>query len=83
MDEESQSYRASIDANAKTIVLKKLDNEKGKANFSFRRPDADHLILDGIMDDHKVHVELELFDRSKFLLANRGFHWVQDYPFNR
>jgi hypothetical protein len=83
MDEESQSYRASIDANAKTIVLKKLDNEKGKANFSFRKPDADHLILDGIMDDHKVHVELELFDRSKFLLANRGFHWVQDYPFNR
>lgn len=83
MDEESQSYRADIDANAKTIALKKFGDEKGKANFSFRRPDADHLILDGIMDDHKVHVELELLDRSKFLLVNRGFHWVQDYPFNR
>jgi len=26
---------------------------------------------------------LVLVDRSKLLLVSRGFHWVQDYPFNR
>jgi len=35
------------------------------------------------MDGHKVHMQLELFDRKKFLLVSRGFHWVQENPFNR
>jgi hypothetical protein len=31
----------------------------------------------------KVHMQLQLVDRKTFLLVNRGFHWVQEYPFNR
>jgi hypothetical protein len=83
MNEEPQSYGARIDTNARTIALTESGNGKAKGDFSFQRPDAGHLILNGIMSDHKVHVELELYRRSKFLLVNRGFHWVQDYPFNR
>jgi hypothetical protein len=41
------------------------------------------LTLDGDMDKHKVHMQLQLVDRKTFLLVNRGFHWVQEYPFNR
>jgi hypothetical protein len=26
---------------------------------------------------------LQLFDRGKFLLINRGFHWIAEYPVNR
>ena len=40
------------------------------------------LTLDGNMDGHKVHMPLNLVDRRKFLLVSRGFHWVQEYPFN-
>jgi len=28
-------------------------------------------------------MQLRLVDRSKFLLVNRGFHWIAEYPFNR
>jgi len=28
-------------------------------------------------------VQLQLWDRNKLLLVNRGFHWIQEYPFNR
>ena len=41
------------------------------------------MIFAGDMDSHKVKVELQLVDRKKFLLVSRGFHWVQEYPFNR
>jgi hypothetical protein len=83
MNEGSRLYRCSTDTNAKTIALGKSGAKNWKANFSFTRPDTNHLTLDGVMDNHKIHAGLELFDRSKFLLLNRGFHWVQDYPFNR
>jgi hypothetical protein len=35
------------------------------------------------MDNHKMHMQLHLVDRNKFLLVNRGFNWIQEYPFNR
>jgi hypothetical protein len=39
-------------------------------------------MLDGTMDGHTVHMGLRRTDTS-FLLVTRGFHWVQEYPFNR
>ena len=35
------------------------------------------------MDGKKIRLELELFPRERFLLVTRGFHWMQEYPFNR
>lgn len=83
MDDQKQSYRSSFDLNAKTLALSKSAGQTWKAHFSFTRLDSTHLLLDGTMDSHKIHAECALLDRSKFLLVTRGFHWVQDYPFNR
>ncbi len=83
MNDDVHYYRASIDANAKTFTLSKYGDDKWKASFSYARPDASHLSLDGTMDNHKVHAEFDLLDPSKFFLKTRGFHWIQDYPFNR
>jgi hypothetical protein len=35
------------------------------------------------MGSQKVHMRLQLVDRSKFMLVSRGFHWVSEFPFNR
>src|SRR5215472_5166246 len=35
------------------------------------------------MDGHQIHMQLKLFDRNKLTLVNRGFHWINDYPFQR
>jgi hypothetical protein len=83
MDDSLASYGASIDANAKTLALTKQSDKKWKANFTFQRAAQDQLTLDGVMDSHKVHMQLRLVDRNKFLLVNRGFHWIQENPFNR
>ena len=38
--------------------------------------------LDRKRESH-AQMQLQLFDRNKLLLVSRGFHWIQEYPFNR
>jgi uncharacterized membrane protein YphA (DoxX/SURF4 family) len=83
MDDSYVGFGAAIDTNKKTLALTKNDDKNWKANFIFERPVQDRLTLDGEMDGHKTHFDLHLMDRSKFLLVSRGFHWVQETPFNR
>ncbi len=83
MDDTAKYYAPKIDMAAKTVALSKFDDKNWIANFSFSQPSASGMILDGSMDGHKIHADLQLFDRTKFLLVTRGFHWVQDHPFNR
>jgi uncharacterized membrane protein YphA (DoxX/SURF4 family) len=81
MDDSFAGYRASFKDN--TLELTKVKEPKSTAHFMFQRPAGDFLVLDGEMDSHKIHMQLERFDEKKLLLVSRGFHWVQEYPFNR
>jgi hypothetical protein len=82
-DDTFSSYGAAIDSTQNTLTLTKGSDKTWKANFHFQRPAPDQLILDGDMDGRKIHMELHLFDRNKFLLVNRGYHWIQEIPLNR
>jgi hypothetical protein len=83
MDDSFVRYGAAINVNDNTLALTKASDKNWKANFTFQRLAQDQLILDGNMDSHKIHMQLRLVDRSKFLLINRGFHWIAEYPVNR
>lgn len=83
MDDSLTGYGATIKVNDKTLALTKDRDKNWKASFTFQRPAPDQLILDGDMDSHKLHMQLQLLDREKFLLVNRGFHWIQGNPYNR
>jgi hypothetical protein len=82
-DDTFAPYGASINLPERTLALTKKDDKKWKASFTFQRPAGDQLILDGRMDNHQVHMELQLTDRNSFLLVSRGFHWIQEAPFGR
>jgi len=83
MDDSFAYYPASINLTDKSLALTKRTDKNWRANFILQRPAREHLILDGRMDNHQVHMELQLIERNKFLLVRRGFHWVQEFPFNR
>jgi hypothetical protein len=83
MDDSFARYGASINVGGKTLALTKSSDKNWKANFTFERVATDQLFLDGEMDSHKIHMQLRLVDRGKFLLVSRGFHWIEEYPFNR
>jgi hypothetical protein len=39
--------------------------------------------LSGDFEGKKVHAHLTMLPREKSLLMTRGFHWINDVPFNR
>ena len=47
----------------------------------YYRVDAAHIIVDGSLDGHALHLELSLDDAP--LLRTRGFHWISEAPFHR
>ena len=49
----------------------------------FQRSTPDTMVLDGTVTGHREHIQLKRVDHIKFQFAARGFHWIQEYPFNR
>lgn len=84
MDDDFTTYSSQIDIGRKSLVLKQGAADKDwTGRFSYGQPDAEHLELDGELTGHHIAAELRLVDTRNFLLVNRGFHWIQEYPFNR
>ena len=51
--------------------------------YSKRASDSAYLNLKGILLGDTVDITLKRKERNEFLLQNRGFHWVNEYPYNR
>ncbi len=51
--------------------------------LAFSRPADDRLVLTGQWESDSISVQLKRIDESRFLLLNRGFHWIQYSPFFR
>lgn len=60
-----------------TVTLNKNDH------LTWTEPDKDHVALDGEINGSKETIRLRRIDTSKFLLLNRGFHWINEMPLNR
>ena len=89
MDDHRAFGECKIDEVAKTMTIV-VSPEKGKEQekvpdivLHYTQPDADHLELTGDVDGKPTTMSLIVVPRSSFLLDNRGFHWHQEYPFNR
>jgi hypothetical protein len=82
-DDTFTGYGSAINEKDHSIGLTKPADKNWKASFTYTRPAPDQLVLNGSMDGHQVQMKLKLLDRDKFTLVNRGFHWINEYPFQR
>jgi hypothetical protein len=83
MDDSFTGYAAKTDTGAHTITLSKSTDKAWTAVFAYQQPAADRLVLDGVLDGRPIRLETTRFDQNRFVLVSRGFHWVQEFPFNR
>jgi uncharacterized membrane protein YphA (DoxX/SURF4 family) len=83
MDDSFTYFGATIHASTNTLELTGNAASKSKGSFTFQRPSGNELTLAGDMDGQRLRIQLKLLDRDKLLLVNRGFHWIQERPFNR
>jgi hypothetical protein len=83
MDDSTKYYNALYGTATNAVALWD-DGEKAHTNvLAYSWVDADHVVLQGELGTNALSVHLHRIDMSKFLLLNRGFHWINELPFNR
>jgi hypothetical protein len=83
MNDSRLRYPLKLDSEKKTLTLTKRDDPAWHSDFTYQEPEAGMLTLEGTFEGKKVRARLRRTDPSSFLLLNRGFHWINEYPFNR
>ena len=83
MSDRRIRYMLNLDPSAKTMVLTKRDDPAWKVELTYQEPEPGVIALEGTIDRQTIRAKLRRTDNPDFLLINRGFHWINEYPFNR
>lgn len=83
MDEMRRRYTLKLDPDKKTLDIGSRDDPAWKASFSYEQPEPQLLTLAGTLGDKTIRARLRRIETPQFLLTNRGFHWINEFPFNR
>jgi hypothetical protein len=83
MNDSRQRFNLKQDAKQKIFEISKREDPKAKTKLTYQEPGPGLLSLEGTLDGRKISAKLRRADASSYLLMNRGFHWINEYPFNR
>ncbi len=84
MNEQLEYYRAVIDTAAHGIKLSAGSPEAPKESlFAYIESEPDGLAIEGELNGVKLAVKLKRRDLNEFTLVSRGYHWINEYPFNK
>jgi hypothetical protein len=65
------------------LALTKDDDKTWRPSLAYKETQPGLLALDGTMDGRKTRLTLRREDESSYRLVSRGFHWINETPFNR
>jgi len=75
-------YSSKIDLPGKKLVLTKRDDPGHPVTFNFSNPQTDRMLMEGAVGNRHLSVKLHRITAPAFLLNTRGFHWINEYPYN-
>src|SRR5262249_49169401 len=78
-----KNFALKLDPQKRTLTLGKRDDPKWSSVLTFDQPQADQMTLSGQFDGHQIIAKIKRVDPGSYLLNSRGFHWINEYPFNR
>lgn len=76
-------YNFVLDSTKTSVTLYAKDSKIASENFKITILDSTRLLLDGVMASDSITVELKAVDLNSFTLLNRGFHWINETPYNK
>ncbi|PHN04291.1 hypothetical protein [Flavilitoribacter nigricans] len=82
MDDQLTTYKFEADSTLQTATLRATESSPG-GNIVLEHPDSNLLQLRGVFQADTLEVHLRKKDLNDFLLVNRGFHWINEVPYNR
>jgi uncharacterized membrane protein YphA (DoxX/SURF4 family) len=83
LDDGVTHYRTKEDKPKHTFELSTIYSPYDKIALSYREPADGQLVLEGLYGGEALTVTLRKVPLPSFLLNDRGFHWISEYPYNR
>jgi hypothetical protein len=83
LNDSTRGFRAVVDTAKHTLLLTARDSTKSSFSYTPSGSRKEQLQLDGVMRGDSLHITLHHVDESTFLLLSRGYHWINELPFNR
>jgi hypothetical protein len=85
LNDSTRGFGVNVDTLKGTLQWTSVRDSAVTGSFRYLRSGVfhDQLALDGVLNKDSLHVRLHRVDESRFLLVNRGYHWINEFPFNR
>lgn len=82
MNDSTRGYNFRVDTMTKTITMFSRQDtvNKNTLRYVFEKG---YLSLSTRMNEDSFQIRMKRFDENNFRLVNRGFHWVNETPYNR
>jgi hypothetical protein len=77
-----QRYGLDLSTEKRTMAVTKGDDPAWRSGLTYRQLGPKLLTVEGTFDGHKIQARLSR-EEPQFLLTTRGFHWINEFPFNR
>ncbi|WP_345949053.1 DoxX family protein [Mucilaginibacter sp. PAMB04274] len=82
MNDSVETYKLLTDTTVKSLGFYEQDqNQRQVLYYTAVKPGL--LLLKGKLYNNNIEVTMRKIESKDFLLMNRGFHWINEYPFNR
>jgi len=78
-----ERFGLQLDEEKRTLTLRKRDDPSWNTVLTYQQVSPEVLTLAGTMNGSEITARLHRSGERKFLLTDRGFHWINEFPFNR
>ena len=78
-----QRFMSQLDQEKRTLTLSKREDPSWKTVLTYEEVSPDVITLTGPLEGSEMSARLHRTGERKFLLTDRGFHWINEFPFNR
>jgi len=82
MDLKTTYYQTKVDTVAQTIALNRWNDTTNVHTLTYIKNEKGFLFK-GDLEGKNIEVQTQYLTKKDFPIMSRGYHWIQEYPFNR
>ncbi len=83
MNDSSKGYHFAPDTAKKTINFFSNKDTLHKSLLAYDKLNDSDILIHGKLQDDSVSIVIQKINLSKLRLISRGFHWINEYPYNK
>ena len=78
-----ERFSSQLDQDKRTLTLQKRGDPSWNTVLTYEQVSPGVITLAGALNGSEITARLRRTEDRKFLLTDRGFHWINEFPFNR